>query len=61
MSSLDLPISKQASAALAYLGLGFAAWILGHRVGMDALESIAFTLATVLGVAFLVDSLKREP
>ena len=46
---------------MAYIGLGFAAWILGHRVGMDVLESIAFTLATMLGIAFLVDSIKREP
>jgi hypothetical protein len=52
---MDRPMSLLTSPPLQYLlGLGFAAWMLGHRVGMDASESVWFAIIFALSVRGLI-------
>jgi hypothetical protein len=60
MSWLDRPISSKSSSFLSCIGLGFAAWILGHRVGMEVFESIAFAVTVAASVGGLVDAAKSN-
>jgi hypothetical protein len=55
MPGLDRPFSARKSAFVACVGLGFAAWILGHRVGMDFFEAVAFAVILAASVGGLVD------
>ncbi|WP_156948937.1 hypothetical protein [Bradyrhizobium sp. WSM1417] len=57
---MDKPFSPQTEAMLAGFFLAFAMWILGHRVGMEIIESIAFAIMSAGGVMGLVKYLKRR-
>jgi hypothetical protein len=55
MTWLDKPISNRTTALLSCIGLGFAAWLLGSRIGMPAYEAIPFAVILATSVGGLAD------
>ena len=55
MNWLDLQIRPQTKALLSCIGLGFAALMLGFRIGMPGFEAIAFAALVAASVEGLVE------
>jgi len=52
---MDTPISLLTKPPIQYWGgLGIAAWMLGHHVGMEDFESITFAVIVALSVRGLI-------
>lgn len=61
MNWLDRPISPKGYTLLGLIGLGWSAWILGNRVGMDTFEAIAFATILTISVGLLLEHHASPP